>query len=124
MSGSSSPGSGLTRIAQVYSPTEAALTVAALEGAGFQVFVPGYHTHNTVPHMAVAFGGIPVMVRSDQAAEAARFLDALDRPATPDTAPEDAPHLPWWRRLLALVIFLLTGTAPPLKGRFKGPRDG
>lgn len=39
---------GLARVAPVSSPTEAGLAVAALEGAGVKVFVPGFHTLSNV----------------------------------------------------------------------------
>ncbi|WP_306154550.1 hypothetical protein [Roseovarius sp. MMSF_3281] len=127
-------GSPLTRIAHVYSTSEAALTIAALEGAGFDVFVPGYHTHNTVPHISVALGGMPVLIENHRASEAREFLAALDKPAAKaeaeeqdeDAADDDTTRpasRSWLYKLVMLVVYFLTGTAPPLNARFTDPPE-
>lgn len=120
---------GLTRIAQVYGPSDAMLVVAALEGAGFKVFVPGYHTLSNVQYLSVALGGVPVMVETARAVEAAAFLDALEADkvelldpaafvATQDDAlPEPAPR-GLLRRIAESVFYIFTGTAPALRGRY------
>ena len=127
-------GSPLTRIAHVYSTSEAALTIAALEGAGFAVFVPGYHTHNTVPHISVALGGMPVLIESHHAREARDFLAALDKAAAEAEAEEqnngaagDDTARPasrsWLYKLVMLFVYFLTGTAPALNARFTDPPE-
>ena len=122
MTPSEKPG-GLTRIAQVYSTTEAMLIIAAMEAANFQVFVPGFQIHNTAPHLAVALGGIPVMVPDAQAEEAALFLSALESD-DPGEAPQNRiakPPRPLWLSLMIAAAYMFTGTAPPVGGRFMGP---
>ncbi|MRU16819.1 hypothetical protein FDP25_15360 [Roseovarius sp. A21] len=119
---------GLTRIAQVYAPAEAMLLVTALEGAGFRVFVPGFHTLSNVQYLSVALGGVPVMVETARADEAAKFLDALDTetvelldPLPFDTTQQDdmpSRPKPLLRRILESLFYLFTGTAPALGGRF------
>lgn len=69
---------GMTPIAKAFGPTEVGLTVAALEGAGFRVFVPGYNTLSNVQFLSIGFGGVPIMVEIDRAAEAWDFLKALE----------------------------------------------
>ncbi len=119
---------GLTRIAQVYAPAEAALVITALEGAGFKVFVPGFHTLSNVQYLSVALGGVPIMVETARADEAARLLNALDTetvelldppifdsPEQDKTPPRPKPLL---RRIVESLFYFFTGTAPALGGRF------
>ncbi len=120
---------GLTRIAQVFGPSDAMLAVAALEGAGFRVFVPGYHTLSNAQYLSVALGGVPIMIETARAAEAAAFLDALETsdvevlsPSAFDSSPDDDLPPPHPRGLLRQIVesafYLLTGTAPALRGRY------
>lgn len=125
---------GLIRVAQVFGPAEASLVVAALEGAGFKIFVPGFHTLSNVQYLSVAFGGVPVMVERRRAAEAAAFLEALDHKNIEIVGPEQIDRdcrdgsAPKRRSLLYRLgmsaFYLFTGTAPALKGRFgTKPKD-
>lgn len=109
---------GLTRIAQVYSTTQAALTISALEGAGISVTIPGLHTLNTVPHWAMAMGGLPVLTPTREADEARALLNHIDAaPGTSSTEPhQPAAPSPWAKALMA-VVYLLTGTAPAWHAR-------
>jgi len=124
---------GLTRVAQVFSPTEAALLVSALEGAGFKVFVPGFHTLSNLQYLSVALGGIPVMVATSRAPEALAFLDALETGGVSlldqhHTGPADHSSLPpakrgLLRRFLTSCFYLATGTAPALPGRYMAHKN-
>ncbi len=97
---------------------DASVTITALEGAGFDVFVPGYHMLNTFPHLGVALGGVPIMVRQPHVKEAATFLAALPQP---ETASESGCIGVWGAlgRIFASLFFLSTGTAPSLRGVFR-----
>lgn len=115
---------GLCRVAQVYSATEAALAVCALEGAGFRVFVPGYQTISTLPHLSVALGGMPVLVDGDRAREAATLLTHIQAAnqspgAAAGKEASAGPGRLSVRKLVFAAIFVLTGTAPPLHACFK-----
>ena len=108
----------LTIIAHAGSAMDASLTITALEGAGFDVFVPGYHMLNNVPHLGVARGGVPIMVRQPHAKEAATFLAALPQPKSAS----ESDSLGVWGvlgRVFAGLFFLFTGTAPSLRGVFR-----
>ncbi len=108
----------LTIIANAGSAMDASLTITALEGAGFDVFLPGYHMLNNFPHLGVALGGVPIMVRQPHAEEAAAFLAALNQP---ETASERSCLGVWGvlGRVFASLLFLSTGTAPSLRGVFR-----
>ena len=116
----------LTRVTHAYSTTDAALIMCALDAAGFSVHVPGFHTISSVPHASVALGGLPVLVHTSQADDARAFLKALStRPnyesdtyeITPDT--QRPPRWSIWR-VIAIIFYLSTGTAPALHGRGTG----
>ncbi|MGJ8627449.1 MAG: hypothetical protein ACSHXB_10880 [Sulfitobacter sp.] len=114
-----SNGSGLTQLAYAYTPSEAALLISALEGAGFDVFVPGYHMMANAQHFSVAFGGAKVMVPDNQAEDAAALLSYIA--ANTSNEAQDAPDPPqrnWFKRIVMGVIYFFTGTAPALAGRF------
>lgn len=124
---SNSTGTGLVRLAYAYSPSEVALMISALEGAGFDVFAPGFHMAANAQHLSVALGGVPIMVPASQADEAAALLAAIEADTarnaqtatndeSPDALPAKTPN-PLLRALYA-VFYLFTGTAPALNQRF------
>ncbi|NVO55326.1 hypothetical protein HW561_05930 [Rhodobacteraceae bacterium B1Z28] len=67
----------ISTIAIAYCSGTAATAVCTLEAAGFDVFCPGFHTLNTLPHYALAFGGIPIGVPNKQAADACDLLHSF-----------------------------------------------
>ncbi len=111
-------GSGLTLLAYAYSPSEAALMISALEGAGYDVLVPGYHMMANAQHFSVAFGGAKIMVPDDQAEPAAGLLAAIAAETEATQAEAPAPHPGQIRCLVLSIVYFLIGTAPALNARF------
>jgi hypothetical protein len=110
--------SALTTIARAASAMDASLMITALEGAGFDVFAPGYHTLSNLPHLGVALGGAGIMVPVDQAGDALTFLAALPGPEDADAPP---PMSSWQflRRVAVGALYLSVGAAPSLRGVFR-----
>ncbi|WP_371223081.1 hypothetical protein [Roseovarius sp. 2305UL8-3] len=113
-------GSGLTLLAYAYSPSEAALMISALEGAGYDVFVPGYHMMANAQHFSVAFGGAKIMVPDDQAETAAALLAAIsaDTEVAQSKMPGARSYPGLLRRVAMSIVYFFTGTAPALNARF------
>ncbi|MEX0348607.1 MAG: hypothetical protein AB3N15_04210 [Paracoccaceae bacterium] len=61
-------------VAITYRASTAATTICALEAAGFDVLCPGYLIANTLPHFALAIGGISIKVPASQAQDAVALL--------------------------------------------------
>ncbi|WP_170390182.1 hypothetical protein [Ruegeria arenilitoris] len=74
----------LATIAIAYRVSTAATTICALEAAGFKVFSPSFHIANTVPHYALAIGGIGIAVPAVDSAEALELLHSFS--ASPPTS--------------------------------------
>ena len=112
---------GLTTVAYAYSPSQAALKISALEGAGFDVFAPWFHTLANLQHHAIALGGLPLRVPSEQAQDARDLL--LANEMADDTARETsrvtraAPRSLFWKVVVA-VVYYLTGTGPSMNVSF------
>ncbi len=64
----------LTTIAIAYRASTAATTICALEAQGIDVFCPGFHIANTLPHYALGIGGIGIAVPEDQQKDALTLL--------------------------------------------------
>ncbi|MBY6138353.1 hypothetical protein KUV26_02790 [Leisingera daeponensis] len=93
-------------IAIAYRLSTVSVTVSALEAAGFQVFCPGINTITLLPHHSLAFGGVPIRVPAEEAAEASEYLRAIHRGHLRPVATED-----FW------------GEAPPAAEDKNGPWD-
>ncbi|WP_306121195.1 hypothetical protein [Roseovarius sp. MMSF_3359] len=107
----------MTTIARTFRQIDAALTIAALDGAGFRVFAPHFHIHGTTPHFAIAYGGIAIQVPDSEAPEAVAFLHALNTPVPDNEAPLPAPpagyRRGWSYSLRQILFFLMGGSSPP-----------
>lgn len=119
---------GFSLISWCYSSQSAALCVAALEGAGFTVLLPFYQMHSVQPHLATAFGGIPILVPEKDAAPAVRFLTSIEagdvdpdnpelRPSTRDRPRGSRPG-GFTRNVLIILLCILGGVAPALNASF------
>ena len=114
----------LVQIGLCYSSSEAALVVSALEGAGFDVLLPHFHTHALLPHQAIALGGMPLMVPRTQADEALAYLPALqasrhqETADTADTVPPQTLEKGFVRKIAALVLMLIGGVGLSLNATF------
>ncbi len=105
--------SPLTRIATSYNPTDAALWAACLEGAGFTVFLPGFHTANNCPHWQVGLGGLPIYVLRAEARAARAFLAAELETQENAKEAKEPPNLRLLLRFLSLFsLFFYTESAP------------
>ncbi|HZG07630.1 MAG TPA: hypothetical protein VEZ70_01480 [Allosphingosinicella sp.] len=71
-------GDGLTVIAHVYSQPEAAVLTATLAAYGFDTMSGSRGAISVMPDLMVALGGIPIAVRSADAADAIALLEEID----------------------------------------------
>ncbi|SFJ75802.1 hypothetical protein [Jannaschia pohangensis] len=123
---------GFTRIATGHDATDISLAVTALEGAGFMVLTPGRHTNSVVPHMSLAFGGVPIMVPDHDAPDARDLLAAIDAkgikidpadlPQPYDDTADIARPLGVLGRFKEVFFFWLGGVSRPIKGLFLNDR--
>jgi len=119
---------GFVRIATGHEATDISLAVTALEGAGFLVLTPGRHTNSVMPHMSLAFGGVPLLVPETDAQDARDLLRAVaakgikvdpdDVPLPQAEAPDVARNLGVFGRIKELFFFWLGGVSRPIKGLF------
>ncbi|WP_152612172.1 MULTISPECIES: hypothetical protein [unclassified Leisingera] len=109
-------------IAIAYRLSTVSVAVSALEAAGFRVFCPGLNTITLLPHHSLAFGGVPIRVPSENAAEASEYLHAiqcghLTSLATEDTIDEDPPEpvvkISFWGKAANLLGYLIFGVSAP-----------
>lgn len=111
-----------TVIAIAYRLSTVSVTVSALEAAGFKVFCPWINTMALLPHYSLAFGGVPVCVPAEDAAEASAFLSAIqsgrlsplaagDCEADPPPAPAAKNSL--WNKAANLLGYVLFGISAP-----------
>ena len=104
-------------VAHVYSPSQAGLKISALEGAGFDVFAPWYHTFCNLQYHGVALGGLPILVPRAQAEDALALLleneiaDEDARMAVP--VPRHSPATLLGKILMA-IVYWKTATGPAL----------
>ncbi|MBU2983321.1 hypothetical protein KO498_16060 [Lentibacter algarum] len=100
----------LTQIGWSYSPSAAALTLSALEAAGYDVVMPHFHTHALLANQALALGGIPIAVPASQADDARALLQAIDAGKVIDLETKAAPSEPALRKkslLWKIVYFVI-----------------
>ncbi len=76
----------LTVVALAYRTSTAATTICCLEAAGFDVFCPGFQIANTLPHYALAIGGIALSVPYNQGLDALAFLNEVSHPEVPKSS--------------------------------------
>jgi ABC-type branched-subunit amino acid transport system permease subunit len=82
-------GGGLTVIAHVYSQPEAAVLTATLAAYGFETIAGSRGAISVMPDLMVALGGIPIAVRSEDAADAVALLEEIDTGWTAPPPPFD-----------------------------------
>ncbi|UWQ26484.1 hypothetical protein K3553_08465 [Leisingera aquaemixtae] len=111
-----------TVIAIAYRLSTVSVTVSALEAAGFKVFCPWINTMALLPHYSLAFGGVPVSVPAENAAEASEFLRAihsghLSPLETEDCEADPPPAVPknnsLWNKAANLLGYVLFGISAP-----------
>lgn len=92
-------------VAITYRASTAATTICALEAAGFDVLCPGYQIANTLPHFALAIGGIAIKVPASQVEDAAALLRSFHA--------NDPSEAPLTSKLLNGVGWLVCGASSP-----------
>lgn len=123
---------GFVLIERIYSTSESALVIAALEGADIPVLTQGFHHHANAPHLALALQGVGIFVPAARAEEARAFLDALaagdvtlldsDSDSADPARPEgELRAQSLYMQILTLILCWWASVAPVLHGRFQRP---
>ena len=108
-------------ICHVYSPSQAALKISALEGHGFEVFAPWFHTIANNGHMSIALGGLPILVPHRQAPAAMALLEdieTVDEVARAESGVRRSLQQSLLWRLISVFVFWFTGTGPAMNVAF------
>ncbi len=104
-------------VCHCYNSTNAALHIAALEGAGIAAFAPWFHTVNMLPHMVVALNALPILVPRAQADDAFALLAWIEENRqNTEPAERHAATLPEnsFLKILMGLIYYKLAAAPSL----------
>lgn len=73
-------------VATCNDPMRAQLLKSALEAAGIPVFLPNEHSAQTMPHLILAMGGVPLQVPDEHEESARRLIAEFDAAGPADDA--------------------------------------